>query len=183
MSQRDPVRGTAPVRFRPLAQEDFSLLHRWLNVPHVMAGYGHGRGRTPEEVALHYAPLLDGTKKTRGFIIEVGGRSAGFIQAYRILDHPEDAAAIGVFDESHGVDLFLGEPDLVGRGLGALVLRRFAEDVVFATTDAVAVVSDPLSTNWRSVRAFEKAGFRLWKTVTPPNEDCGDLLMRLDRPA
>ena len=81
------------------------------------------------------------------------------------------------------MDLFLGEPDLVGRGLGALVLRRFAEDVVFARTDAVAVVSDPPSTNRRSVRAFEKAGFRLWRTVTPPNEDCGDLLMRLDRPA
>ncbi len=171
------------LRFLPLAWADLPRLHAWLNLPHVMTGYGLGRGCTLEEVVEQYGPVVSGADKVRGFLLEVTGRPAGYVQTYRILDHPDYARAVGVTDEAHGVDLFLGDPDLVGRGLGPLVLRRFVEDVVFARTDAVAVVADPPSTNRRSVRALEKAGFRRWREVVPLRADCGDLLLRIDRPA
>jgi RimJ/RimL family protein N-acetyltransferase len=107
---------------------------------------------------------------------------AGYVQTYRILDHPAYAKAVSIDDESWGLDLFLGEASFVGRGVGPAVLVRFAADVVFATTPAVAIVSDPPSSNRRSWRAFEKAGFRRWRTVEPPDEGSGDRLMRLERP-
>ena len=138
-------------------------------------------GKT-KEVAAKYGPLVGGAQRTFPYVIVLDGRDVGYVQTYRIGDHPAYAREIGVDDESAGLDLFLGEPDCVGRGLGPLVSDRFVRDVVFATTAAVAVVSDPSSSNPRSVRAFEKAGFRRWRTVVPTDPACGDLLLRRDRP-
>ena len=156
-------------------------LHRWLREPHVVATYGLGHRPTLEKVVAKYGPRTrDG--RTRACVVEVDGAPAGYVQAYRIPDYPDYAAVVGVTGEVHGIDLFLGEPDLVGRGIGPRVIRRFVEDEVFAKTTAVAVVADPRSDNPRSVRAFEKAGFRRWKTVVPSSPEQGDLLVRVDRP-
>jgi GNAT superfamily N-acetyltransferase len=153
-----------------------------MNLPHVAAGYGQGRRRTREEIEEKYGAIARGETPTRAYVIVMDGRPSGYVQTYRILDWPKYAEEIGVTDESHGLDVFLGEPDLIGCGVGPLVIRRFVEDVVFAATRAVAVVADPPSSNRRSVRAFEKAGFKHWRTVVPSSPECGDLLMRLERP-
>lgn len=173
----------APLRFRPLVDRDLPLLVRWLNEPHVVATYGQGRGASAAEVVAKYGPRARGVGPTRAFVIEVEGRPSGYIQTYRILDHPGWAAQSGIADESHGLDLFLGAADLVGRGLGTRVLRRFVDDVVFGGTDAVAVVCDAFSTNPRAVRALEKAGFRRWRHLATPEPGSGDLLLRRDRGA
>ncbi len=170
------------IGFRPLAKSDLPSMHRWLNVPHVRETYGLGKNPSPEEVVAKYGPLVGGAERTFPYVIVLDGRDVGYVQTYRISDHPEYARGIGVDDESAGLDLFLGEPDCVGRGLGPLVIDRFVRDVVFATTAVIAVVSDPSSSNPRSVRAFEKAGFRRWRTVVPTDPACGDLLVRRDRP-
>jgi RimJ/RimL family protein N-acetyltransferase len=59
-----------------------------------------------------------------------------------------------------GVDLFIGEPEHVGRGVGAEALRRFVDEVVFGREGARFCIADPHPENRASVRAFEKAGFR-----------------------
>ena len=48
----------------------------------------------------------------------------------------------------------------MGRGLGPEVLRAFISEVVFADEDTHAVVAGVEPANARSLRAFEKAGFR-----------------------
>lgn len=175
--------GGPVIAFRPLEADDLRLLWRWLNEPHVRETYGLGRKTTLADVERKYGPLVAGTDPTRAYVIVVNGAPAGYVQTYRILDHLEYAREVGVDDESHGLDLFLGEAHLVGHGFGPRAIRQFADDVLFGRTDAVAIVCDPPSSNRRSVRALEKAGFRRWRTVTPASPECGDLLMRLDRPA
>ena len=64
------------------------------------------------------------------------------IQTYLVDDHPEWAELVQVGPDAAGVDLLIGEPDLVGRGLGAQVLAEFARDVVFADPEVRAVVAD-----------------------------------------
>jgi hypothetical protein len=73
-------------------------------------------------------------------VIVIDGAPAGYLQAYRILDHPEYAREVGVVDESYGLDLFLGEAHLVGRAIGPRAIRQFADDVMFGHSDAVAIV-------------------------------------------
>jgi|GEM_PF-282138 len=167
------------IAFRALTTADLPSMHRWLNQPHVRDTYGLGKAASLPEVVAKYGPLVEGATGTAPFVILLDCRDVGYVQTYRIADHPAYARDIGVDDESAGIDLFLGEPDW-GHGLGPLVIDRFVREVVFAMTTAVAVVSDPSSTNPRSVRAFEKAGFRRLRTVVPTEPGCGDLLLRRD---
>ena len=55
---------------------------------------------------------------------------------------------------------FIGEEDAIGRGLGPEILRAFISEVVFAQEGTHAVVAGVEPENMRSLRAFEKAGFR-----------------------
>jgi RimJ/RimL family protein N-acetyltransferase len=180
MLQFAPLAGP-PIGFRPLTLTDLPSMHRWLNMPHVRETYGLGRLPSPSDVAEEYGSMVGGQGGTFPYVIHLGGRDIGYLQTYRIAEHPAYAREIGVDDESAGLDLFLGEPDCVGRGIGPLVIDRFVREVIFATTPAVAVVADPSSSNRRSVRAFEKAGFRRWRTVVPTQPGSGDLLLRRDR--
>jgi aminoglycoside 6'-N-acetyltransferase len=97
------------------------------------------------------------------------------IQTYLVSDYPEWEAIVEVGADVAGVDLLIGEEELVGRGLGPQILARFAREVVTAS----AVVATVEEENRRSWRAFEKAGFR---HVCDVEEDGRpNRLMRLDR--
>jgi aminoglycoside 6'-N-acetyltransferase len=103
------------------------------------------------------------------------------IQTYLVVDNSEWQQLVQVGDDVAGVDLLIGEPDLVGQGLGPRVLSAFARDVVFADRAVNAVVATVEEPNRRSWRAFEKAGFQY---VSDVEEDgLPHRLMRLDRPA
>ena len=54
---------------------------------------------------------------------------------------------------------------MLHRGLGASIVERFVDDLVFAQPSVRACVADPAEGNTASIRAFEKAGFARWKTV------------------
>ena len=112
------------------------------------------------------------------FVIVLEGRDAGFVQTYRVADYPE-SWPFDVGAEAAGMDLAIGEPDLVGRGLGPRVIGAFVDEVVFSDPAVAACVADPDARNRRSVRAFEKAGFAVVGTmVTDAVERC---VVRLER--
>ncbi len=54
------------------------------------------------------------------------------IQTYRLSDNPDYETAVGV-EHAAGVDLFIGDPDLMGIGLGTEVLRAFVERIGWPT--------------------------------------------------
>ena len=113
-------------------------------------------------------------------LIVVDGRPAGVIQTYLVADHPEWDELVRVGPDAAGVDLFIGEPDLVGRGVGPEVLTAFVQEVVFARPETTAAVATVEEGNRRSWRAFEKAGFRHVRDVE--EDGLPHRLMRLDRP-
>lgn len=92
-------------------------------------------------------------------ILVLGARPIGWMQWYRWRDFPAHAAMIGARDDEAGIDLAIGEADMLGRGLGARAIRGLLDDVIFADAALAACVVDPDASNARSVRAFEKAGF------------------------
>ncbi len=136
--------------------------------------------RDPLEVAVEKRrAAIGGSRDVDHYVILLDGRPAGMIQTYGVSVDPEWQMLIGAEDGAAGVDLLIGEPDLVGRGLGPQVLTAFAREVVFAdpaVTAAVATVEEP---NRRSWRAFEKAGFRHVRDVD--EDGLPHRLMRLDR--
>lgn len=143
------------IEFRPLCEEDLPLLRVWL-------GRSHVRRWWTEPVDDEIAQGVDGR-----YLIVADGREVGMIQTY-----PEEQGVAGV-------DLLIGEEDLLGKGLGAEVLARFAREVVFARPETTAVIATVEKGNRRSWRAFEKAGFRHLRDVE--EEGRPHRLMRLDR--
>ncbi|HET8606678.1 MAG TPA: GNAT family N-acetyltransferase [Gaiellaceae bacterium] len=165
--------------FRRLTEDDLPLLHEWLNREHV-ARWWHERP-TLEQVAAHYLPSIQGDDPTDLYAIVLDGREAGMVQTYLVADYPRWADATGVGDGVAGLDLFLAEEALLGRGLGTEVLRAFVRDVVFARPEVSACVADPEVGNAASLRAFEKAGFRRVREFFDPEQQTTNVLVRLDR--
>lgn len=101
------------------------------------------------------------------------------IQTYLVSDYQDWEEVVQVGPGVAGVDVVIGEVELIGRGLGPQVLAAFTRAIVFArpgTTAAVATVEEP---NRRSWRAFEKAGFRYVRDVE--EDGLPHRLMRLER--
>ncbi|HEY7692095.1 MAG TPA: GNAT family N-acetyltransferase [Gaiellaceae bacterium] len=164
------------IGFRPLTESDVSLVERWLREEHVALWW-----REPVEEAIEKRVAgIEGLRPTRQFVIAVDGRPAGMIQTYLVSDHPDWDAVVRVGEGVAGVDLMIGEPDLVGAGLGPQVLCAFVRDVVFADPSVQTVVATVVEANRRSWRAFEKAGFRHVRDVE--EDGLPHRLMRLDRP-
>lgn len=150
-------RSDPDLAFPALRLEDCRLLERWLAEPHVATWWRDPSDRAAVEAK--YGPRIEGTEPSHVHVILHRGEPIGWIQWYRWADYPEHAARLGAGPTEAGVDLAIGDPALVGRGIGTRVLCEFVDQVVFADPAITGCVSDPDPANLRSVRAFVKAGF------------------------
>jgi aminoglycoside 6'-N-acetyltransferase len=169
--------------FRRMVENDLALMHEWLQREHVRRWWS--RRETYNEVVDHYLPAITGRKPTDLYVIELDDRPVGFIQTYLVSDYPDyyPAATARADEEGRvaGVDLFIAEEELTGRGFGTEVIRTFVRDVVFAAQRTIACIADAEVHNAASIRAFEKAGFRAVGEFVDPHDDAIHRLMRLDR--
>ncbi|HVX31162.1 MAG TPA: GNAT family N-acetyltransferase [Nitrolancea sp.] len=168
------------ISFRRLTRDDFPQLQRWLNTPHVLEWWDKP-GPTLADVEKKYSPRVEGRDPTDSFIIEYAARPIGYIQRYLIEDYPDYAQHIGPIERAAGIDLFIGEADLVHRGLGAPLLKQFVRDFIFSRPSVVWCVIGPAISNRSAIRAYEKAGFVHYKTAVIPNEDEPEYLMKMGR--
>jgi aminoglycoside 6'-N-acetyltransferase len=165
------------VTFRPLNRSDFPLLQRWLALPHVDAWW-----HKPLDLAGledKYGPRVDGAEPVYVFMIEYDERPIGFIQWYRWSDYPAYAKQIGAGTGVAGIDLAIGELDMIGLGIGPIVLRRFVKEIIFSTPGMKSIITDVAVDNSRSLRAFEKAGFSPTNIIQREGENFERRLLRL----
>ncbi|MDP9303568.1 MAG: acetyltransferase [Actinomycetota bacterium] len=159
---------------------DLPLLYEWLQREHVQRWWTDRE--TYEEVVHHYLPEIEGSEPTDLFLILLDDQAGGFIQTYRVSDHPEYRELVAVEDGVAGVDLLIGEHELIGRGLGSRALGQFLRDIVFADPEIHACIADPDTENHASLRAFEKAGFHVVRQFADPNDrNRLHTLLRIDR--
>jgi RimJ/RimL family protein N-acetyltransferase len=163
------------IEFEPLAQGDLPLVRDRLGRDHVRRWW-----RDPVEDALAECRAgIEGREPTDHYLIVLDGRAVGMIQTYRVSDYPEWEEVVGVGPGVAGVDILIGDEELIGRGHGPRVLAEFARTIVFADSELHALVATVEEPNRRSWRAFEKAGFRHVRDVE--EEGLPHRLLRLDR--
>ncbi len=153
-----------PIAFRPLCAGDLQQVFLWLLRPHVGKWYA----RTPSsfaEVVAKYGPRTEPGNPVSSFIVTLDGADVGYIQSYPVSEFPGYAAELGCGTDATGIDLFIGDPWRMGRGLGSAAARRFVDDVVFARAGVDTCIAGPSEGNAAAIRAFEKAGFARWKVV------------------
>jgi aminoglycoside 6'-N-acetyltransferase len=166
------------VAFRPLLRSDFGLLSTWMARPHVAEFWCEDA--SPGAVEAAYQPMIDGTDPTEGFVVELDGRPVGFVQRYLVDDHPawavtiETAAAVIPTARAVGIDYLIGEPDLVGVGLGPAVIDTFSTDTLARYPSATLLAVGVHQDNRRSWRALEKAGFTRVFAGTLASDDPSD---------
>jgi aminoglycoside 6'-N-acetyltransferase len=179
------------VTFRPLRRADAELLRDWLNQPHVYAWWGvhaapdglGGAGldaATLDAVLAEYGEPMAGRGTTECFVILADDRPVGFIQWYRLADEHDYAAAIGEADGA-AMDLLIGDPDAVGRGLGTQVIDHFVTEIV-AAAGIARIVAGPDVRNRRSVRAFTNAGFVSVREAQVPGEPAPEQVLVRNEP-
>jgi aminoglycoside 6'-N-acetyltransferase len=166
--------------FAPLREDDLNLVRRWLLEPHVKRWWDDGvKLPYPDAEIEDYREAIRGKDPTYHYLAHIDGRAAGMFQHYRIGDSPEYAEALALGEDAIGVDLFIGEADLVGRGHGPAMLRQFLREVAFPFHGMDVCVIGPSVPNAAAIRAYEKAGFRALKEVRVPGEPDAEYLMRL----
>lgn len=189
----DPADPVPPIAFRPLTRADLEQLTDWLNTPHVAAWWSEppaGSDVCPpvtlDQTIAEYGPDLDAGGPGHQYVIVIDDVPGGMIQWYRLADFPDYAAAIGEeAGDAAGVDVLIGDPTLVGRGLGSRVIDQFVADVLFATASVDRVVAGPAVGNARSIGAFAHAGFGWVRDAAVPDEPAPEHVMvcRRDGPA
>jgi RimJ/RimL family protein N-acetyltransferase len=163
-----------------MTEDQLGLLHRWLEEPHVRAFYDR-EARTLHGVTEAYLPKIRGEEPTLPFIASLSGVPIGYLQAYRLADHPAYAAVLGVGPDAAGVDMLIGEPSYAHRGLGAPLLRQFVDEVVWEVTGASTCWIGPAVHNTIAIRCYAKAGFVYARTVHVPGDDRPEYVMTCTR--
>ena len=169
------------ISFKLVTPEDLPLILKWYLEPHVQEWYSFDEPGTMEGVEEKFGDIFSGEDSVLAYLMEFDGAPIGYIQAYWIGDHVEYAQALQVEPRSVGVDLFIGDPDHVHRGLGNVILRQFVQEVVFQQMGAKFCVIGPEVGNKIAIRAYERAGFRYLKTVNVPGERAPEYLMICER--
>jgi aminoglycoside 6'-N-acetyltransferase len=145
--------------FRPMTAGDLPLIRRWLALPHVLEWWGD-----PHQQYALVSGDLDEPAMDQ-FIFSAAGSPFGYLQCY---DLTEWNTGFGPQPPStRGIDLFIGEPDMIGRGHGSALIRCFVDDRL--QSGAPRIVTDPDPANHRAIRAYEKAGFAKDRLVDTPD--------------
>jgi aminoglycoside 6'-N-acetyltransferase len=150
-----------PVRLVDPVAGDLDLIARWVGEHHVCRWWGD-----PEEVfsELEEVFLLPGHA-----MIEAQGFKIGFL----IYANPtrEELDAAGLHDiatDCIDLDLFIGEPDALGRGFGSEAVR-LAVERIFSTSTASLIIAAMSAKNTVAIAAAAKAGFDTSRRFTDPS--------------
>lgn len=164
----------AQIGFVPVAPQHYPLLRTWLAAPHMREWWGD-----PETELGYIQAMVEGRDTTRPFLIALDGEPVGYIQYWFIGHHQNepwvtDHPWLMEFPaDTIGVDLSIGEPDRLSRGIGSTALAAFVR--MLRGDGHANIIIDPDPANGRAVRAYEKAGFR--KAFVAPAHDGPVLLM------
>jgi RimJ/RimL family protein N-acetyltransferase len=155
-------------------------MRRWLLEPHVKRWWDDGtKVPYPDAEIDDYRDAIEGKDPTYRYLAHIDSRPAGMFQHYLIGDSPEYAAALELGEDAVGVDLFIGEADLIGRGHGPAMLRQFLRDVALPFHGIAVCVIGPSVRNLPAIRAYEKIGFRPLREVQVQDEPDPEFLMRV----
>jgi len=146
--------------FRPMSAVDLPLVQRWLAAPHVAQWWG--------DPATQYALVHDdlGHPAMDQFIVARDDQPFAYLQCYDPTAWPDNGLGTQP-PGTRGIDQFIGEPDLIGRGHGSAFIRMFTDGLL--ARGAPRVLTDPDPANARAVRAYEKAGFQRDRLVDTPD--------------
>jgi aminoglycoside 6'-N-acetyltransferase len=160
------------MRLRPATLEDLPMLRRWDEQPHVVAS-------DPDDDWNWDTELAETPAWREQLIAEQDGRPIGFLQ---IIDPAREESHYwgDVSDGLRAIDIWIGASADLGQGYGTQMMQ-LALARCFADPSVSAVLIDPLASNVRAHRFYERIGFRFVERRRFGDHDC--FVYRLERGA
>ena len=168
-----------------MSEDDLPLARRWLLEPHVRRWWHDDPDEHdyPEGTLRDWLAAIRGEDPTDMFVMEIDGRAIGMIQSYVVQDYPDYVNEVGELAErALSVDLFIGEPGLVGKGHGPGLLRTFLRQDLARRGLSYCVIG-PARANVAAIRAYEKIGFRYLRDYREPDTTDPEHVLLDVRPA
>jgi aminoglycoside 6'-N-acetyltransferase len=151
------------MNLRPATLADLNLLQHWDEQAHVVAS-------DPND-DWHWEIELDRTPDWREQLIaEIEGRPIGFMQ---IIDPAQEESHYWgeVAANLRAIDIWIGEETDLGKGYGTKMMQ-LALARCFADPAVTAVLIDPLASNTRAHRFYERLGFKFVDRRQFGDDDC-----------
>jgi aminoglycoside 6'-N-acetyltransferase len=150
------------MNLRPASIADLDLLRHWSEQPHVLAATNDDWGW---DIELARSPIWRAQ-----LIAQIEDRAIGFIQ---IIDPAlEDSHYWGdVAPNLRAIDIWIGEESDLGKGYGTQMMK-LALAKCFADPVVTAVLIDPLASNTRAHRFYERLGFKYIERRYFGDDDC-----------
>jgi len=153
------------ITFKSLANDHFPLLLKWFNTLHVKAWWDPDIEWTIEKVQEKYQSYISKYKLENGvakeiysFIIELDYNPIGYIQMYNAYDFVRSTTLTGLPKSLAAIDFFIGEKEVLRKGMGTKALEKFINQFCFNKFEFVFV--DPDLLNIAAIRTYEKCGFK-----------------------
>jgi aminoglycoside 6'-N-acetyltransferase len=161
-----PVSAVDNVSLEPCdPAKDKELLYKWFSAPHVAEWWGDARRNIEEMIR----PPAGGGNA----YIAVGSVPVGYVRwqvpsRNELQDAGLDDLPANIID----IDIAIGEPPYLSRGVGSRALRLLVQRL-FTTEKPLKIIICTSLNNTRAIHAFEKAGFKRDRVFQDP--ECGPM--------
>lgn len=156
---------------------DLDLVHSWMNDPEVARFW---EMPWPRDRIADYLHRQDASRHSTAYLGTLDGAPMSYWELYR-ADLDPLAEHYPARDHDAGVHLLLGPARWRGRGLAAALLPAICGWLFDADPLTCRVVTEPDIRNQRSVRAFERAGFRRVADIDLPDKRAALMIRERER--
>lgn len=139
------------IQLRQATINDLATLQHWDKQAHVIESDPNDDWNWEQE-------LLRTPAWRQQLIAELDGRPIGFVQ---IIDPAQEETHYwgNVAPNLRAIDIWIGEEQDLNKGYGTQMMQQ-AIDLCFETPEVTAILIDPLVSNMKALRFYERLGFR-----------------------
>lgn len=151
------------VTLRPAGVQDIAILNYWDTLEHVVES-------DPNDDWNWETELSRDVFWREQLLAEVDGKAIGFIQ---IIDpYFEETQYWGsVAQNLRAIDIWIGEKEYLGKGYGTSMMNQ-AINRCFNVPTVSSILIDPLASNIRAQRFYERLGFQFLERKQFGEDDC-----------
>jgi RimJ/RimL family protein N-acetyltransferase len=151
-----------------------SMIEDWVTRPHI-SQWLHGEGL--ENTLSSLVQFFEGPSEFQHWIAYDNDIAFGYLLTSEVDPDDEEVSSIEFAGrEAITLDVFICEPEYLGRGIGSEMIKVFLKTHFSHVSD---VLIDPEVTNMRAVHVYKKIGFRIIETFIAPWHPVPHYLMHL----
>ncbi|WP_404433183.1 GNAT family N-acetyltransferase [Sutcliffiella horikoshii] len=145
------------LQIRELQQgKDEKYLLKWLSDQKVLEFYeGRDISFTEEDIIRKFFNRDDEVSRC---LVVYQGKNIGYIQFYPINNATSTLAEYFEMEGVYGLDQFIGDSDYWNKGIGTLLISSMG-NYLLTKKRANRIVMDPMTSNERAIKCYEKCGF------------------------